>query len=147
MERTVTHRERKTSTANSIAYLLLAFPLGIFYFVVLFTGLSAGIGTVIVWLGIPILFATIAAIWGMAALERSLAVRLLHIDIPVPRGRYAESGKMIERFALKIRDGQTWKSLVYLLLKFPLGTIFFCVTVTLLTLCWGLILAPLGYLI
>jgi hypothetical protein len=147
MERTVTYRERKTSTANSIAYLLLSFPLGVFYFVVLITGLSVGIGTVVIWLGIPILFATIAAIWGMAALERSLTTRLLHIDIPAPRERYAESGKMTERFGLKIRDGQTWKSLAYLLLKFPLSTILFCVTVTLLSLCVGLILAPLGYLI
>lgn len=147
MERTITYRERKASTANNIAYLLLSFPLGVFYFVVLITGLSVGIGTVVVWLGIPILFATIAAIWGMAALERSLAARLLHIDMPAPRERYAESGKMTERFGLKIRNGQTWKSLVYLLLKFPLSTILFCVALTLLSLCVGLILAPLGYLI
>ena len=84
MERTVAYKERKASTAKNIAYLLLSFPLGVFYFVVLITGLSVGIGTVVVWLGIPILFATIAAIWGMAAMERSLAVRLLHIDMPAP---------------------------------------------------------------
>jgi hypothetical protein len=137
----------KTHTASNIAYLLLTFPLGVFYFVVLITMLSVGIGTVVVWLGIPILFATIAAIWGMAALERILAAHLLHIDMPAPQERYAESGKLVERFGLKIRDGQTWKSLAYLLLKFPLGTILFCVTLTLLALCVGLILAPLGYLI
>jgi hypothetical protein len=137
----------KAHTASNIAYLLLSFPLGVFYFVVLITGLSVGIGTVVVWLGIPILFATIAAIWGLAALERALTVHLLHIDMPAPQERYAESRKMVERFGLKIRDGQTWKSLVYLLLKFPLGTVLFCVTVTLLALCAGLILAPLGYLI
>jgi hypothetical protein len=141
------YRVREAHTASNIAYLLLSFPLGVFYFVLLITGFSVGISTVIVWLGIPILFATIAGIWGMAALERSLAARLLHMDMPTPRERYAESGKMVERFGLKIRDSQTWKSLVYLLIKFPLGIFSFCVALTLLALCASLILAPLGYLI
>src|SRR5947207_2704667 len=97
----------KTHTASNIVYLLLSFPLGVFYFVLLITGLSVGVGTVIVWLGIPILFATIAGIWGMAAIERSLAAHLLHIDMPTPPQRYAESGKLTEKFALKVRDSQT----------------------------------------
>jgi Putative sensor len=147
MERPSSYSVRGAHTAGSIAYLLLSLPLGIFYFVVLITGFSVGIGTVIVWLGIPILFATIAGVWGMAALERSLVAHLLHIDMPAPLERYAESGKMVERFGLKIRDSQTWKSLAYLLIRFPLGIISFCVAVTLLSLCVSLILAPLGYLI
>src|SRR5262249_36586268 len=92
-------------------------------------------------------FATVACIWEMAALERALAARLLHIDMPASPKRYGESEKMMERFALKIRDSLTWKSLAYLLIKFPLGIFSFCVTVTLVTFCIGLILAPLLYVI
>ena len=39
----------------NIVYLLLAFPLGTFYFVFLVTGLSLGAGLSITLLGIPLL--------------------------------------------------------------------------------------------
>lgn len=38
----------------NIVYLLLAFPLGTFYFVFLVTGLSLGFGLIITLVGIPI---------------------------------------------------------------------------------------------
>jgi hypothetical protein len=138
---------KKPHTASNIIYLLLSFPLGVFYFVLLITGLAAGIGTVIVWVGIPILVATIGIIWGMASLERSLATHLLHIDMPAPQKKYTEHGKMMEWFGMKVRDSLTWKSLLYLLIKFPLGIFSFVLALTLVTLCASLILAPLGYLI
>ncbi len=39
----------------NIFYLLLAFPLGIAYFVFLVTGISVGASLIIIWVGIPIL--------------------------------------------------------------------------------------------
>ncbi|GHO92956.1 hypothetical protein KSF_030040 [Reticulibacter mediterranei] len=137
----------KPHTASNIAYLLLSFPLGVLYFVLLITGLATGIGTVIVWVGIPILVATFGLIWGFAALERSLAAHLLHIDMPAPQKKYAEHGKIMEWLGMKVRDSLTWKSLAYLFIKFPLGIFSFVLALTLITLCAGLILAPLGYLI
>lgn len=137
----------KPHTASNIVYLLLSFPLGVLYFVLLVTGLATGIGTVIVWLGIPILVATFGLVWGFAALERSLAAHLLHIDMPAPQKKYTEHGKMMEWFGMKMRDSLTWKSLAYLFVKFPLGIFSFVLALTLVTLCAALILAPLGYLI
>jgi hypothetical protein len=137
----------KPHTASNIAYLLLSFPLGVLYFVLLITGLATGISTVIVWLGIPILVATFGLIWGFASLERRLAARLLHIDMPAPQKMYTEHGKMMEWFGMKVRDSLTWKSLAYLFVKFPLGIFSFILAVTLVTLCAGLVVAPLGYLV
>jgi hypothetical protein len=137
----------KPHTASNIVYLLLSFPLGVLYFVLLVTGLATGIGTVIVWVGIPILIATLGLIWGFAALERSLAAHLLHIDMPAPQKKYTAHGKMMEWLGMKVRDSLTWKSLTYLFIKFPLGIFSFVLALTLVTLCAGLILAPLGYLI
>jgi len=51
----------KPKTWRSVGYLLLAFPLGIFYFVFLVTGLSLGFGLFITLLGIPILVGVLAA--------------------------------------------------------------------------------------
>jgi hypothetical protein len=137
----------KPHTASNIVYLLLSFPLGILYFVLLVTGLATGVSTVIVWVGIPILIATLGLIWGFAALERSLAAHLLHIDMPAPQKKYTEHGKMMEWLGMKVRDSLTWKSLTYLFIKFPLGIFSFVLALTLVALCASLILAPLGYLI
>jgi len=38
----------------NLFYLLVAFPLGVFYFVFLVSGLSAGVSLAIIWVGIPI---------------------------------------------------------------------------------------------
>ena len=60
-------------TYLNLVYLLLAFPLGIAYFVFLVTGFSLGFGLIVTFLGIPILLGMLAATWGIAAFERQLA--------------------------------------------------------------------------
>src|ERR1700675_813008 len=42
-----------------IAYLMLAFPLGTLYFIVIVTGPTTGLGTAIVIVGFPLLFLTL----------------------------------------------------------------------------------------
>src|SRR5436305_4202051 len=69
------------SYAN-LAYLLLAFPLGLAYFLFLVVGLSVGFGLAIVWVGVPILFLVLLGSWGLAALERQLALGLLGAEVP-----------------------------------------------------------------
>src|SRR4029079_2797787 len=67
-----------------------SFPLGIFYFVFLVAGLSAGLGSAIAIVGLPILFVTLLRWWGMAAFERQLAIWWLRVDIrPMYRPRPA----------------------------------------------------------
>ena len=55
-------------TYTNLFYLALAFPLGLFYFIFLLTGLALGFGLTIIWIGLPILAVVLAASWGMAAL-------------------------------------------------------------------------------
>ena len=43
-----------SQTYKNLAYLLLSFPLGVFYFVFLITGISLGVSLAIIWIGIPI---------------------------------------------------------------------------------------------
>lgn len=139
------YQANKPNTAKNILYLLLSFPLGVFYFVFLVVGLSVGVSTIIVWIGIPILFATFVGIAGMAAMERSIAARMLHVALPpVPR-RYAQTWK--ERFNLRFCDPLTWKSLLYLLIKFPLGIISFSLALPLILTSVTLLLGPLEYVI
>src|SRR5262252_4995271 len=73
---------KKSATVGNIAFLLLSFPLGLIYFLVTIVGFVVGISTLMLWIGLPILFATLVLIRGMAALERSMATNLLYPSFP-----------------------------------------------------------------
>ena len=47
------------TTAGNITFLLLSFPFGLFCFLLIVLGLAVGVGTLIIWIGLPILFATL----------------------------------------------------------------------------------------
>lgn len=114
-------------------YLLLAFPLGLFYFVFLFIGLSLGLATIIVWVGLLVLALVFAGWYAMLAFEREMAIGILHEDMP-PMSRQDLAGKSLwQRFIATLRNPITWKGLVYLLGKFPLGIFSFVVLVTLVS--------------
>ena len=59
-------------TYVNIGYVLLALPLGTAYFVFLATGMSVGLGTIVIWVGIPILLLVLAVSWAMAAINPML---------------------------------------------------------------------------
>jgi hypothetical protein len=126
-------------------YLLLSFPLGLFYFIFLVVGLSAGIPLVIVWVGLLVLAGVFAAWWGFIVFERQLAIWLLREDIPLTV-RQNQTGKSLwQKVTAELRNPVTWKGLLYLLLKFPLGTFSFVVWVSLISLSGALLLAPFYY--
>jgi hypothetical protein len=129
-------------TYLNILYLLLAFPLGLAYFIILVTGFSLGFGLAVIWIGLLILALMVAVWWIMAVVERQLAIWLLHEQVP-PMSRPTSSGQDLwARAKSHLANPVTWKSLVYLFVKFPLGILSFVVVVTCLSLSAGLIAAP-----
>lgn len=137
-------------TYLNILYLLLAFPLGLAYFIILVTGLSLGLSLAIVWVGLLILAVMVLVWWIMAAVERQLAIWLLDEHIPPMAGPAPVSQTFGARIKSHLTNPVTWKSLVYLFVKFPLGILSFVVVVTCLSLSAGLIatpwLVPYGYI-
>ena len=131
---------RQRQTYLNIAYLLLAFPLGTFYFVFLVTGFSVGLGLLIVWIGALILPAVVFAARALGAFERQLACKVLQTDIP-HRFPTVERQGFKGRVKSAMTDSLTWTSVLYLLLKFPLGIGTFVVIVTLLSTSLGLVTA------
>src|ERR1051326_2452434 len=73
---------RQGQTYLNLLYLLSAFPLGMVYFILLVTGISVGLGTLIIWIGIPILLITIIMWDGFASLERILVRNWLRVSVP-----------------------------------------------------------------
>jgi signal transduction histidine kinase len=109
-------------TWRNLLYLLTALPLGAVYFAVLAAGLAGGAALAVVVVGLVVLGLTLWAWRGMAALERALARTLLGVRIHAPADRVSDL-PWRRRLELWIRDPVTWKSLVFLLAKLPMGIV------------------------
>jgi two-component system, OmpR family, phosphate regulon sensor histidine kinase PhoR len=136
---------RDSRTYLRMLYLLLAFPLGVLYFVVVITGLATGAGLAIVMVGFPILVLTLLCWLLFARIERELTVNLLGARIR--RMAFADStGRSLWQRLLKVlADPLTWKSLVYILLEFPFGVASFTLSIVLISVSLSLVLYPVEY--
>lgn len=110
---------------TSLLYLLLALPAGIFAFTWVVTGLSLSLGMLILIIGFPLLIFVLGSIRALGLAEGRLIEALLDVRMPrrppiLPAGR-----QWTERLGNLFKDGYTWTSLLYLLLKLPLGIFYF----------------------
>jgi hypothetical protein len=131
----------KPQTYLNIAYLLLAFPLGVAYFIFLVTGLSLGVSLAILWIGIPLFVGVLLLSRTFANLERRLTSKLLNIDIALPTHDNLQR-TFWQRAKAVVVDTGTWAEVFYLFSKFVLGIISFVVVVTLLATSLGLMATP-----
>jgi signal transduction histidine kinase len=128
-----------------MAYLLLAFPLGTMYFIVISTGLSTGFSLAIVIVGFPVLVLTLLVWLLFARIERGLAVHLLGARLRPMSIADPNVRTLRERLMKTVTDPVTWKSLAYLLLEFPFGVFTFTIGLILITTSLSLVLYPLIY--
>lgn len=126
-------------------YMLLAFPLGLFYFIYLISGLAAGIPLVIIWVGIPIVLLVAAGWLLLAAFERQMAIFLLKVPIGPMAPMDNQPSGIWERFKFHLTNPVTWKSLFFLLAKFPIGLVSFVVIIVLASVSLVFLCAPLIY--
>ncbi len=129
----------------NMLYLLFSFPLGLFYFVFLVSGLAIGISTIIIWIGLLFLVAVFAVWYALIIFERQLAIWMLREEIaPIVREEIPNQTTW-QRFVSAVKNPVTWKGLLYLFARFPLGVFSFVVLVTLLSISLSLLGAPLYY--
>lgn len=133
----------KPQTWRNVGYLLLSFPLGIFYFVFLVTGLALGFGLSITLLGIPLLIGVLAAAYGLGEFERTSTNLLLDQATP-PSRRLEVAGGLWPKVQTLVQSSETWKRVGYLMTKFGFG-IASLVLVTVTGSMFGLIASPLLY--
>src|ERR1700736_199978 len=97
-------------TYRNLGYLILAYPLGLFYFVFLAVGLSLGAGLLVIVIGAAILMGVFAAATQLLRLERGLLTRLLGAEIPAAKPLTSPS-KLVEKIVFYLRQPSTWKGL------------------------------------
>lgn len=136
----------ESQTYLNYLYLFLAFPLGLVYFIFLVTGISVGIATLILWVGLLVLLIVIAGWWLLVGFERAMAISMLHVDIPpmsTPKTEKAQTS--LEKLGAFLSNPVTWKGLAFLLIKFPLGIISFSVLVAFTVVTVVLVTSPFTY--
>ncbi len=128
---------------TSLFFLLLALPTGIIYFVLAVTGLSLSAGFSVLIIGVPffLLFMAICRVVSLAEgrlIEGMTGVRMPRR--PVYQGRalgfWARMGEML-------KDPRTWTTIAYLILRLPIGILYFVIAVAGLAVSLSLTLGPI----
>lgn len=118
----------RRQTYLNLAYLLLAFPIGLAYFVLYTVGIAVGLGLAIVLVGVLVLAFMLVVALGIASLDRRVTNRFLGTAAV---GRtLTTGGSRWDQAKSVLVDRRTWTALVYLPVKFVLGLVAFGVVFT-----------------
>lgn len=138
----------RLQTYRNLLYLVLAFPLGLAYFVFIAVGLSLGVGLAVTVVGIPILLTVLAVATGLGTVERKLTTLLLGVDIEPPDEshlRLADERPVTERVRSFVTAAETWKAVCYLASKLVFGVVSFGLIMSLLVTAVSLLAVPFVY--
>jgi hypothetical protein len=98
------------------------FVFGTAWLILLILGFTASLSLSLILIGIPLLLFTLASTRTLAALDYRMMAAILDEDAPPLHDDLDMHGANLgERLGLLLGSSITWRSLVYLLLKFPLG--------------------------
>ncbi|MDZ4768887.1 MAG: sensor domain-containing protein [Chloroflexota bacterium] len=108
---------------NMLALFVQVF-LGTLYYGLIVAGFAAAIGLSFVLVGIPLLLFCLSATRTLADIDRRLMASVLNIDAPDTIDDLDLEGANIgERLGMLLGSGVTWRSLVYLALRLPIGAL------------------------
>ncbi|SDD20868.1 sensor histidine kinase [Glycomyces harbinensis] len=111
-------------------YLLSMFFIALPAFIISIVGFFLGLGTAVIWIGVPIAAATLFAMRGMAAAGRAQLPFVLRRDVARPRYKQAREGSSgLRRYLTVLTDGQSWLNLLWAVAVFPVAIAGFVITV------------------
>ncbi len=115
--------------------LIVSFALGITYLAFFAAGYAVSLGLSFVLIGIPLLLFMLASTRAAAAMDRRLMAAVLNADAPTMDEDPALQGMNLgERLGHYLGSALTWRSLIYLALKFPIGIFSFMFAICILPL-------------
>jgi uncharacterized membrane protein len=127
---------------GALLYMFIAFVTGVFYFSWAVTGISVSISFLIFIFGFPVALLFLLSVRGLALLEGRLVEALLGIRMP-RRPLFSHQGmKWFDRLKALLLDKNTWLMLVYMIVQFVLGVIYFVLIVTVLSISLSFIAVP-----
>ncbi|MEV1171645.1 sensor domain-containing protein [Nonomuraea sp. NPDC049784] len=135
-------RSRMRRVLLDTRYTLVGFPTAVIGFVIMIAGFAAGVGTAVVWVGVPLLAGTLMTARGFADAERGWLSDVLKRPPVRPRYKPAPPGAgRFRRIVNPLTSGQSWLDLLHGILNLPFAIASFVVTVVF----WAIPLAGLTY--
>lgn len=129
-------------TYKNLLYIILAFPLGIAYYVTLSIGLGIGLALSVLVVGLGILLVTVVGMRYVASFERWLSNRLLGTDIDPPDDINYDGDGFVALTKAYLGASSTWRGLGFVLLKFWVGIFSFILFAVFIGVSVDLMLAP-----
>ncbi|AQZ60775.1 two-component system sensor kinase [[Actinomadura] parvosata subsp. kistnae] len=123
-------------------YTLVGFPTTLIGFVLMIAGFAAGLGTAVVWIGVPLLAGTLMIARGFADAERGWLSDVL--GRPPVRPRYKpvpEGAGRFRRLVNPLMSGQSWLDLLHGILNLPFAILGFVLTIVF----WAIPIGGLTY--
>ena len=115
----------------ALFYMLLALPTGIFYFTWTVTGTSLSLGLMVLIIGLPFAALFVGTVRALSLVEGRLVEVMLGERMP-RRTPYADASRpLVERAKAMFTDPRTWSTLLYFVLRLPLGIVYFTLAVAL----------------
>jgi signal transduction histidine kinase len=123
-------------------YLLSMFFIALPAFIISVVGFAVGTATAVVWVGVPVMAATLFAMRGMAAAGRAQLPFVLRRDVARPRYKQAREGSSaLRRYLTALTDGQSWLNLLWAVAVFPVAIAGFVIAIV----WWAVTVASLTY--
>ena len=133
---------------TALLFMLLAYITGIFFFVWTIAGLAMSMGFMILIIGLPFFLLYLGSIRLFSLVEGRMVEVLLGERMPRrPVHPSDKSRPLMARLKEVFTDPRTWSTILYMVLKLPIGIIDFVLVVALGASSLALILAPFSSLI
>ncbi|MFE7617585.1 sensor histidine kinase [Streptomyces sp. NPDC057496] len=132
-------------TWREVTYLVLSLPISLVLFSFSIVLMSLGVGTLVTFLGVPILAGTLALCRGFGALERARARALLGVDVAAPAPVRGATGGPMSWMGASLKSGASWRHLLYTLLHLPWTLVAFSFAVPLWICGWVVVTYPLWH--
>ncbi|MEV4472491.1 sensor histidine kinase [Nonomuraea salmonea] len=111
-------------------YTLVGFPTTLIGFVLMLPGFAAGLGSMVIWVGVPLLAGTLLIARGFADAERGWLSDVLRRPPVRPRYKPAPPGAgRFRRLVNPMMSGQSWLDLLHGIINLPFAILAFVLTV------------------
>ena len=134
-------------TYGALFYMLLSLATGVFFFTWVVTGLTLSVSLLILIIGIPILLLFLGSVRVLSLVEGRIIETMLGVRMP-RRPTYTDRSQgWLQRIGAMFSDSRTWLTMLYFVLMLPLGTLYFTLATTLLSVALSLMFAPMAALV
>ncbi len=117
---------------SALLYVILTLATGIIYFTWVVTGVSLSAGLLVLIIGIPVAVLFLLSVRGIALVEGRIVEALLGVRMPRRQLFTRRDLSLWQKLKSLLTQRQTWTTMIYMVLQYPLGVIYFSVVTSLI---------------